>query len=319
MSVYKVPQDVEADDKLLGPFTFRQFIYLIIVAAAIAIAYVLGSTVFVGLAIIPLPIIIFFGALALPLKKDQPMETYLAAIVSFYLKPRVRLWKPDGIESLIEITVPKKAEVHRTKDLSKDETTRRLSYLADVMDTEGWAIKGINRSPLKADVYAETLGVEDILDTTATVSSNIDQMIISSDQHHHSQLVDNMRKAIDDSHSESFSPQNTAIGHFNAPTIPLPDAVAPTPAIRPDFHRDIREHATDESRPNPLDSHLADTDGNSNVEVNKDEQNTATKQVVSDDIIKLLGNKDLSVETIAKEAHRLEHSKEDAEVYVSLR
>lgn len=32
MATYKVPQDVEADDKLIGPFSFRQFIYLIIVA-----------------------------------------------------------------------------------------------------------------------------------------------------------------------------------------------------------------------------------------------------------------------------------------------
>ncbi|TAL14698.1 hypothetical protein EPN95_02230, partial [Patescibacteria group bacterium] len=32
MAQYKVPQDVEADDKLIGPFSFRQFVYLIIVA-----------------------------------------------------------------------------------------------------------------------------------------------------------------------------------------------------------------------------------------------------------------------------------------------
>ena len=43
MAVYKVAQDVEADDKLLGPFTFRQFIYLIIVALAIALAWGLAQ------------------------------------------------------------------------------------------------------------------------------------------------------------------------------------------------------------------------------------------------------------------------------------
>ncbi len=37
MAVYKVPQDVEAEDKLLGPFSMRQFIYLIIAAMGIAI------------------------------------------------------------------------------------------------------------------------------------------------------------------------------------------------------------------------------------------------------------------------------------------
>ena len=72
MATYKVPQDVEADDKLLGPFSFRQFVYLIIVAASIGIAWILAQ-IFIGLIIIPMPFIIFFGALALPLKKDQPM------------------------------------------------------------------------------------------------------------------------------------------------------------------------------------------------------------------------------------------------------
>ena len=110
MAVYKVPQDVEADDKLLGPFSFRQFIYLLIVAGAGFLAWGL-SRLFLPLAVLPLPIIFFFGLLALPLRKDQPMEIYMAAIVSFYLKPRRRLWVPDGIQSMVEITAPKTTEV----------------------------------------------------------------------------------------------------------------------------------------------------------------------------------------------------------------
>ena len=93
MAEYKVPQDVEADDKLLGPFTFRQLIYLFITGGLIALAFFLFQ-IFPLLAVIPLPFIFFFSILALPLKKDQPMETYLAAIVSFRLKPNKRLWNP---------------------------------------------------------------------------------------------------------------------------------------------------------------------------------------------------------------------------------
>ena len=133
MATYKVPQDVEADDKLIGPFSFRQFIYLIIVALAGAGAWGLAQ-IFVGLAIIPLPIILLFGALALPLRKDQPMEIYLAAIVSYYLKPHKRLWDPDGVESLIEITVPKTIEIHRTKDITQADAEQRFSYLANIVD-----------------------------------------------------------------------------------------------------------------------------------------------------------------------------------------
>ena len=42
MAEYKVAQDVEAEDKLIGPFSFRQFIYLIIAAVAVAVCIVIG-------------------------------------------------------------------------------------------------------------------------------------------------------------------------------------------------------------------------------------------------------------------------------------
>ncbi|MBQ5389881.1 MAG: PrgI family protein, partial [Clostridia bacterium] len=78
MAQYKVPQDVEADDKLLGPFSFRQFVYLLIAGVLIALA-VAFFQLFPLLAVIPILPAFFFLVLALPLKKDQPMETYLAA------------------------------------------------------------------------------------------------------------------------------------------------------------------------------------------------------------------------------------------------
>ena len=81
MAQYKVPQDVEADDKLLGPFSFRQFVYLLVCGGLIALAVGLFQ-IFPLLAIIPVPPILLFAALALPIKKDQPMETYIAALVS---------------------------------------------------------------------------------------------------------------------------------------------------------------------------------------------------------------------------------------------
>ena len=57
MAQYKVPQDVEADDKLLGPFSFRQFVYLLIAGGLVALAVLLFQ-LFPLLAIIPLPFII---------------------------------------------------------------------------------------------------------------------------------------------------------------------------------------------------------------------------------------------------------------------
>lgn len=169
MAVYKVPQDVEADDKLIGPFSFRQFIYLIVVAIAMAGAWGL-SQLFIPLAIIPLPIIVFFAALALPLRKDQPMEAYLSAVVSFYfLKSRKRFWQPDGIDSFVTIIPPKDADKILTKELTDTEATRRLDYLAQLVDTHGWAIRGAGSTPdtsISTDLYFESQQAPDMMDNT---------------------------------------------------------------------------------------------------------------------------------------------------------
>ena len=181
MAVYKVPQDVEADDKLIGPFSFRQFIYLIVVAISMAGAWGL-SQLFVPLAIIPLPIIVFFGALALPLRKDQPMEAYLSAVVSFYfLKSRKRFWQPDGINSFITIIPPKDADKILTKDLNEDEATRRLGYLADLVDTHGWAIRGASvasaDTSISTDLYYESQTTPDMMDRTTPAAQALTQQL----------------------------------------------------------------------------------------------------------------------------------------------
>ncbi len=197
MAVYKVPQDVEAEDKLIGPFGFRQFIYLIIVAFACFVAYVM-SQVFIGLVLIPLPFIIFFAAIALPLRKDQPTETYLAAIIQFHLKPKKRLWMPDGIISTVEITAPKMVEQRRTKDLTEDQALDKLESLSQIMDTRGWAARGVfnpdidstGNVSLSERVVAEANEATDMLE-----ESTFDNLIKEQKALSQKAAIDRMQKA----------------------------------------------------------------------------------------------------------------------------
>lgn len=187
MAVYKVPQDVEADDKLIGPFSFRQFIYLIVVAISGAACWGLAQ-IFIPLAIIPLPLILFFAALALPLRKDQPMETYLSAVVSFYfLKPRRRFWQPDGIDSFVTIIPPKDEDIRRTKNFTEDEATRRLGYLADLVDSHGWSVRGQGvpapDTSVNSDLYYETQATEDMMDMNNVESQRLTQGLAQSSAH----------------------------------------------------------------------------------------------------------------------------------------
>ena len=194
--MYKVPQDVEAEDKLLGPFSFRQFIFLIIAVVSLGAAYILAR-ILLPLGLIPVPIALFFGALALPLRKDQPMEVYLAAVISFMLKPKKRLWQPDGIEYLVEVTAPKTEETTRRNSYDQEEVQRRLSYLANLVDSRGWSIRGVNDpdSPMQADLYNEAQAAFDPLDETGATAQNITNLINQSDARRRQAMIQTMSAA----------------------------------------------------------------------------------------------------------------------------
>ena len=319
MATYKVPQDVEAEDKLLGPFTFRQFIYLLIVAGAIAIAYGL-SRIFIGLAIIPLPIIIFFGALALPLRKDQPMEVYLAAIVSFYLKPRKRLWDPDGIESLIEITVPKEVEIHRTKDISQEDAEERFSYLANLVDSEGWAVRGQGvhapaSTSMTTEAYFTAQNTQDVLAEDTSISQTLEQMISQSDVKRHDEMVARMHQPVAPDPAPEPVPQVQP--QPQPAVIPEPAFYAPPVAATPEPPVSAYQApATDEVptyNPYPTfqQTVIQPPSDDSSHQLAPAPSPVTSEKPVSADIISLATNTDLSVEAIAREANRIKQREED--------
>ena len=193
MATYKVPQDVEAEDRLLGPFTFRQFVYLLIAAIAGALAAALFQ-IFPLLAILPLPVIIFFLILALPLKKDQPMETYLAAIVSFYMKPNKRFWRPGQGETTIQITAPKIVEKSRTRDISEEEASHRLSFLSNLVDSEGYAIRGNHNGNFTENFIADTEDVNDFMDDSQ--NQNLINLMQKEKVARHTEIINQMKAAI---------------------------------------------------------------------------------------------------------------------------
>jgi hypothetical protein len=283
MAQYKVPQDVEADDKLLGPFTFRQFIYLIIAAGMIALAWALFQ-IFPLLVILPVPIVLFFGALALPLKKDQPMETYFAALVSFYLKPRKRFWEAGQAESTIRITAPKKAEPIRVKSISQDEASHRLSFLADIVDSEGHAIKGANMSPIREEVYAEASNTADMFETYNFTANKATQDVTAR----HAAAVDRMKAAIEN--ANALNTAGATIQKFNEPS--QPSTPTTSSAIVTPIISQTNTIADQQPQPQPIPSPA---------------------------MVNLANDKDLSIATIAKEANRLQQKPADDEVVVSLR
>ncbi len=350
MANYKVPQDVEAEDKLLGPFSFRQFIYLLIVVAAIGVAFVLFR-ILPPLVIIPLPVVLFFGALALPLRKDQPMEIYLAAILSFYLKPRQRMWEPDGIETLVHIAAPRNKEPQRTKNVSASEAEQRLRYLSDLSDSRGWSVRNTHApvsTSMNADVFNEAQQTQDILDTSGSVAQNFNQMITQNDQRRHQQVLSQFQAAAA-APAPAMVAQQPIVPQFQDPyanlgqqtiapappqqaafATPSPNPFTPTQITQPAA---VQTPADTEGIPqfNPYPTNMNQTviqplsDQQATQQpappVAQPEPTSTSTKPLSPDIINLANNTDLSIETIAREANRIseKEAEQSNEVIISLR
>ena len=304
MAQYKVPQDVEADDKLLGPFNFRQFVYLLICGGLIAMAVGLFQ-LFPVLAIIPLPFVLFFGALALPLKKDQPMETYLAAIVSYFLKPRTRTWHPGQRESTILITAPKiKDDKPRVRDISGEEATHRLSFLADIVDTEGYAIKGASASSMRDDLVAEANATNDMFE--GNHFNSLEATVSQDEQARRAEVMQEMRQAIDK--AENIGPQEISRNYT--------ESKVAVPAINIEKEAPVNVVASaPKTEKSVFDSPTVVLPGSPVVEKPVEKSNLRTPPKPS--IIELANNPDFSVETIAKQAKRIKE-RDEGEVFISL-
>lgn len=211
MATYKVIQDIEAEDKLVGPLTLRQFIYGCIAAVTAYLSF-LAITKGLSLALVfTLPPMLFTGFFAIPWGGEQTTEIWALAKIRFFLKSRRRVWDQTGVRELVTITVPKREIKQYTNGLSQTEVQSRLSALASTLDTRGWAVKNVYAIPslmaqqatdrlldisaMPHDVPAVGLtAADDMLDEVNNPQAQrLQQMVVSSSASHKQQLIDEMR------------------------------------------------------------------------------------------------------------------------------
>lgn len=219
MATYKVLQDIEAEDKLLGPLTLKQFIFAAITIGLGFVCFLILNSpapMVIKLPLITpiLPVMLVFGFLAAPISRDQPNDIWLLARLRFLLKPHKRIWDQDGVSQLVTITAPKKQIQILTNGLSQTEVKSRLHALANTVDSRGWAVKNVNTnlfaqpdyittaesdrlidpSSLPQDVpIADVTAADDILDTTSnSTAQHLDQLVQQSTQNQRQHAISNM-------------------------------------------------------------------------------------------------------------------------------
>lgn len=212
MATYKLIQDIEAEDHILGPLSLRQFIFALIAVFFFYINFILITKQLALLMVLFLPPALFFGFFAMPFGRDQPTEVWALAKLRFWFKPRKRIWDQSGVKELVTITVPKKIERVLTNGLDQDQVQSRLKALASTIDSRGWAIKNVSVdsynsanqfAPAESDRLVdasilpkavpayEPLASEDVLDEVNNpIARQFDQMITQSSQQHRQDLID---------------------------------------------------------------------------------------------------------------------------------
>lgn len=90
---FEVPQFIEIEDKIFGPFTWRQFLYLG-GGAGMAVVLFLTTPLFVFI-LVGLPLGLFAAALAFYPINNRPFSYFIEAMYNYFRRHRLYLWKQE--------------------------------------------------------------------------------------------------------------------------------------------------------------------------------------------------------------------------------
>ena len=125
---YQVPQFIEVEDKIFGPFTLKQFIY---VAGGVGLCtvLVLYLPLVVGI-ILSIPVAALTAALAFYKINNKSFIEILEAGFNYYTKGRLYLWKKD---------VPKDEPVSQTP-LPVTPSRQKLNLSQNKLHELAWSL-----------------------------------------------------------------------------------------------------------------------------------------------------------------------------------
>jgi len=135
---FKVPQFIDVEDKIFGPFTFHQFAYLIGGAGLIFVIYKLLG-LFLGIFLI-IPIAILTFLLVFYRLNGKPFVFYLEAGISYFISSKLYIWKqrlvrPEKKEDLGDSsTTPSLTSI---VPMTTSNKLKDISWKLDVQEKEG--------------------------------------------------------------------------------------------------------------------------------------------------------------------------------------
>ena len=111
---FKVPQFLDIEDKIFGPFTFSEFVYL---AGGAGLCFVLYKTLELLLGLIPMLIIAGLSlALTFYRPNEKPLIDMLEAGVKYVIQDKLYIWKKQRKEVTKEKAQMSQAEADKIRE-----------------------------------------------------------------------------------------------------------------------------------------------------------------------------------------------------------
>jgi hypothetical protein len=135
---YKVPQNIDLEDKIVGPLTLAQFLYLLFGGLIVYIVYQFFYERAPGIFyLIGLPVGLVALGLAFVKVHDRPLGTFIKNALAFLTAPRERVWKKkeelEGTTVISGAQAVKPAPPPAQKKMAQSE----LEKLSEILDTYG--------------------------------------------------------------------------------------------------------------------------------------------------------------------------------------
>ena len=133
---FPVPQFIDVEEKILGPLTFKQTMYIVVAAGILFVFYFFVEMwLFIILAII-----IFGAALSLAFIKvgGKTFSQFLMSVIIYSFTPHIFIWKKNEVKERphkIELSSPeiiKKREADISTDIKQQQGLRGISKKIDL-------------------------------------------------------------------------------------------------------------------------------------------------------------------------------------------
>lgn len=133
---FKVPQNIDMEDKIIGPLTLVQFFYLLFGGLIIYILFNYLAVNGYGFLfwILALPIGLFSFAMAFVKVQDRPFPVFVLAFIKYLTQPRSRVWQRYEAPKEL-VTKPPKNEQPKIPAIHKELDLVKVNELANILDT----------------------------------------------------------------------------------------------------------------------------------------------------------------------------------------